>query len=750
MIISNGTLKCHSIIFGDNSSISGVGGTITTTATEDSSTSIETLRNVDLDFSDIEVNLGSKGILKVGEGSTLRLANKTLSALTIISPDGQAHIDAPEKHLFKISDIAGQWHARHSFAQWFVEPSAYDWADAIDNALKVDAEAVYLPGQLCRISHSLHVPVKGRLIGRTRGLTVINNDNFYGTIIAPTEDFPSSGDTVKDSAKFPGNVLIFVNVCQPFIDGIPQNDADYYKYIQETENAWGEQKKDDTNNNKATEIPLAERFPPVGAEIADIRFYGEKIDNNKFGTAPINVRGIFVAGTAKFSNLIMRNFQQAIAWSRDYADCKHLDHVHIQRATGKQDTDSTPFAIDLQNLGDAAIVDGCHIAPENAKALRVNLSGGARISNNIINADVEIRNSKGIVFSSNHCENGPQITILNSVVVCEGNYFEKGERPSFSIGSNYMTDSSVVTLSNNSYGYYTAEGRPSCQRPGTNIDINNVNEYDVEIAAAPSVENTLVALNINNEMRYYIPANGYGTNMTTGIAIKRYIKKDNSYDDVKNFNNRAQFLSRQSCLSILYKDANRIQFPPFKYININNPTISVKSTSGRWIETSETPKTGTEFYYRYQIIYDTDRGIAGALSNNLKFTIESKITNNVETLYIPCFQLTNADASGGKQVMVRIFRSTSEDFSDKTTYYVDVPMCVASMCVDNGISVNGYKWKKGMPTISRNTAIQDVEFTGDNVNVWSTSKITNTSGWKRGDIIYNTGSDSSWTQQIIK
>lgn len=750
--LDGGHIACDTLSPGQSSSIEGHGSIHSRPG---SSATLTTGPGAILDFSDIEVNLGPLGTLTAGAGTTLRMAGRILSAMTLSSLSGTSVIDAPECHVFDVSNLEGRWATESAFAQWFIEPDGDDWAEAINTALTIETEGVYLPGRLCRISKTIKMPVKSRLIGRTRGVTVIDSVNdkgeiehidYYGTIIAPTI-----------GAQLTQNVFILLNIRDDFFNNIG-NDTyynDYYKYIREVHEAW----------------PKKDHFPPSGAEVADIRFFGNNIEpasdgGLRFGGQINNLRGIFVAGAAKFKNLVFRSFEQAIAWSRDYADCKHLERCYVQAVNGK--SESTAFALDLQNLGDAAIVDGCHIDPTNAKGLRLNLCGGARITNNILNADIEIRGCKGILYSGNHSESGPQLSIINSSVEVSANYFEKGERPSIQIGSTSQSYSSVVTLSNNVYAYMTQAERPSCLYPGTNINVADVSEYDIEVIPPENQSTTLAAININNEMRCYIPTGSYNNLITTGIAICRRIG-NSAPAPVKEFNTYSQFLSRDAKLAILWNDANHIQYPPFKYRNIANPQLVDRFVSeGEWINV-DGMQIGQYLDYRYQFIYDSDRKIAGNIYK-VKNSVSNKDyepTTVGDSNHVIGFTLRNADLAAGKQIMVRLIRLLGTDKpKEYKCQYVDVPMCVASVLIDVGVSVNGYKWKDcGVLSEAQinlgdypNTlvispihdGIKDVEFHNENVVVWSDSKITDTTGWLRGDIIYNTGPDTSWTQQIIK
>lgn len=85
-------------------------------------------------------------------------------------------------------------------------------------------------------------------------------------------------------------------------------------------------------------------------------------------------------------------------------------------------------------------------------------------------------------------------------------------------------------------------------------------------------------------------------------------------------------------------------------------------------------------------------------------------------------------------------------------------LSVDSLYVDDGSSliiehsqlVTSEKWKTGDGDIQFLSTIVSLEYRGDNIIAWSTAKITDTTGWQRGDIIYNVGTDTSWSMQIIK
>lgn len=718
LIIENSQLVTSEIYIGNQSCLAGRHSRISPSSV--GSIKMTTGAEAELDLRSVGLDLGENGSLTMGADSILHLDAEVLAAAVLDSPDGVSLIDAPERHVFDVKSFRGQWHAPRAYAQWFIDDPEGDWAPAINNSLKIDTEAVRLPGRICRIGSTIHMPVKSHLIGTTRGMSQIDKDDYFGTILIP---IVSSDNKVALTA----NVMITLNVRANYFDGFT---GDYFNWIKNTKQNLT---SDEQSKEGAGTWPSNAQFPTPLAAIKDIYLFGYNPFNSVEASSQEakTRRGIFIAGSATLEGLVFRGFQQAVAWSHDYADAKEVHHCTVHEPNDKTNAREV-YAIDMGFLGDAMIFEGNHIGPEQGKALNINSCGGGIISANILNADVRIANSKGIVYSGNHSESGPQISIYNSTVQLIGNYFEKGERPNIRIESGQYGNSSVVSLNGNIYSYFTQSKRPSCLHPGQDIVLNDVSEYDVE-AFATSGQSTLTALNISNEMRCYIPAGAFGNMHTTGIAICRsYKTNDNTIvEPVTEFNSRSQILSRDCKLAILWNNANRVQYPPFKIENITNPKISFGLTSGIWNEKTQS------YSYRASIIYDTVRrigtGNAGSIAINATQGKSVIIT------------LSNADVTCGKQAMVRIHRENGS-----VKQYVDVPMCVAANCYDIGKSINGFKWKTGDGNIQFLSSIVSLEYRGDNIIAWSTAKITDTTGWKRGDIIYNVGTDTSWSMQIIK
>lgn len=719
LIIENSRLVTSEICTGNQSIIAGSRGRISPFS--NSSIKMATGVKAELDLRSVGLDLGENGSLTLGAGSILHLDTEVLAAAAIDSPAGASLIDAPERHVLDVKSFSGQWHAPKAYAQWFIDDPEGDWAPAINNALKIDTEAVHLPGRLCRISKTIQMPVKSRLIGCTRGETKIGNETYFGTVLMPLD---SESESETSGKSFIANILIMLNIRDEyFVESYDEqgkpiyiSDSEYASWIKTHNPAWS----------------AVGRYPTPLAQIKDIYFFGYNAISSGTSNQRNNTRrGIFVAGAATFEGLVFRGFQQAIQWSYDYADAKEVHHCAIHEPRNIEAAKEV-YAVDMGFLGDAMIFEGNHIAPENNKALSVNSCGGGIINANILNADILINNSKGIVYSGNHSESGPQLTIRNSDVEVRGNYFEKGERPNIRIESGQYGNSSVVSLNGNIYCYFTQSNRPSCLNPGQDIELSQVSEYDIEVYAE-SGQSTLTALNISNEMRAYIPAGAFGNMHTTGIAICRAYKKNDEIQTVAvtEFNSRSQILSRDCKLAILWNNANRVQYPPFKIENISNPKISFGLTSGIW---NESPQS---YSYKASIIYDTARRIGTGYAG---FKNINAIQGNSVII-----TLSNADATCGKQAMVRIHRENGS-----VKQYVDVPMCVAANCYDIGTSINGFKWKTGDGDIQFLSTIVSLEYRGDNVVAWSTAKITDTTGWQRGDIIYNVGTDTSWSMQIIK
>ncbi|MEG1575137.1 MAG: hypothetical protein RR341_08735, partial [Bacteroidales bacterium] len=154
------------------------------------------------------------------------------------------------------------------------------------------------------------------------------------------------------------------------------------------------------------------------------------------------------------------------------------------------------------------------------------------------------------------------------------------------------------------------------------------------------------------------------------------------------------------------------------------------------------------YTYQYSIIWDYDRRILKSelLGGNTKYKFDLDGAFKIELRNQSTLLILNGNEYVSRQIMFRLYRT---DTNLNKTVYVDVPLCGTIFMYDNGFSVCGYRWRDYSDAVNGfgavNLGINSIKFRGDNIECWSDNYPTK-GNWKKGDVIYNTGTaeDKMW------
>lgn len=616
-----------------------------------------------------------------------------------------------------------------------------DSSDAINKAMKLKhAGEVFLPKGEYAICKTLKVPYGIVLRGELADYRLNVGDTQL-----PAGDYPLGGNSTPDNLSSYyklGTVIRPLNTNYPLsVDGngtpITSFDDNFAIVI-----------NPNIHPNESHNAEWEQEFPPAFTTIRDIQF-------TNFWTETPSMRGIYAIGGMRIENLCWSQFVQAVATPNDmYCDGKTIINCGFSAPAsgcifndfvfGKfvgsdeiikhfvQDAKEY-YAFDLGGLGDKLYFHRNHLSMgEIAGGLRLSGSFGAQISCNIINDNIAFDDCKGISFSSNHCEDGIQVTISNSQIGFSDNYFHKGKKPTFLIHDNNArgsvnVQSSTVDLRNNCLVFMDHEDTDSI------LYIGNISPYDIQTDG-------FVSLSIQNTYRYRLPRNAGGNIHPCGLAILKEIWTEGVAEPeltpFTEFNNLSYLLSGNSLLK-----------PNFHIVHnhvVNNTQLlrgSAMANGGvKWFLNKGT------YQYRMQTIWDRKRLIgstAQVLGNFNLGDINSE--TGLATGFLLNFGahwLDGPSDGNGNQAIIRLMRART---SGNAIYHsVEVPVCGTRFLYDNGISVCGFKWQSDskIDELTVNTMIQSIHFIGDNVICKGTACPT-VGEWTVGDIVYNTGTASN-------
>ena len=461
---------------------------------------------------------------------------------------------------------------------------------------------------------------------------------------------------------------------------------------------------------------------------------------------------IYAATTLKVDNVRFENFIQAVKFNQEesggehYFDVKSITNCDYSCSFSNYTVafNERKYAFDLGFLGDALLFE--HNAIHDGKCnkgVKIQYCGGGRIASNIINADVMISNSKALDFSNNHMEGGGVIVIETSNISMNGNYIERGHKTPIEIFGSKHRDKAILSMHNDAIIFIE---QPRNYIEGKEVDgddinftifrnrLRNASEYDIKI-------DDNVVLNLDQVYRHricYISEKVY----PTGINI---CKKDNS--PLNEFNDFSYMLSQKGTIS-----CNYIVDKSFTLKGINNITVYTAIANYSdvfWLET-----TGN-YMYKYQVIYDKARHLLATRNDSQLFDVynDSSLNAGVTINTLNGILLCIADNNGnGVRATIRMFRKRGTDWNTGSEFkYVDIPNTNNHYFYDNGISINGYRWKEATinDILVGTIGIESISYQGDNVICRMTGN-PNEPDWIAGDVLINQGEDQNWEFLVVK
>ena len=607
------------------------------------------------------------------------------------------NIQAPIAQIFGENiTVNGTWSIDRAYPQWFgakiirghgdLSDSVFDASDAINKAI------------VMKRAGEVFMPRGEYMINKTImvgfGINLVGETGGVSPINVANDIEIPEGTVIKpmieanaDKNNFIANYMVMVNIAKPNNGTTPQNAE------------W--------------EVG----YPMPVTQIKNIYFTNS---SSKIK----GVKCILVAGGFSFESLIITGFSQGVATAHKYSDQKKITNCVFY---SDDTTIADIAAFDLSGLGDALVFEHNAVHGFKYYALKLSSCFGGLIAANILNADVKIDYCKNITLSSNHFEGDSQIHIFVSNVVLNDNYMHKGTKSSLLLEGNEWNEMPVVELSNHSFLFLDNE-----EDPDKDPSVKKVNEYDISIRGD-------VILKINDSYRYWIGEGAGGKMYPSGILIDKFNLTE--YKPLDRFNNFSQFLSLSS--SVLPDS-----------VVLNNAYANDISSQQMWFggigdKSNWYGIAGHLHKYKYGIISDYSRKIAKNVFGNYLFDLNKEpimINKNNRTYVV----LDGKEDNLSRGVMIRLVRI---DITINKMLYIDFPSCGTRFMYDNGFSVCGYRWKdyseekNGFGSV--NTGINEIRYKGDKIECWSDSFPTK-GKWKKGDIVYNTGTQSTENMWVFK
>lgn len=569
---------------------------------------------------------------------------------------------APITQIFSSDlNITGSWIMDRAYPQWFgaKNDGITDSSQAINKAINLKRVGeVFIPRGEYVVSSSIMLKFGVILCGEKAWEAVDpneqNDDIYLGTAIRPSQ-----------SANFIGDFMILVNTLGP---------------------------------NPETAV-WVQSYPDILTSVRNIFFKND---------TDIAVRGVLFAGCFEIDHCRWSDFPQAVASAEQcYSDNKVITNCVY---SCRKEFSNSYYAFDLSGLGDNLCFTGNLVDLYSTNdALHISFCTSGEVCRNIINSNVKIENSKGITFSSNHCEGlQTQVYISKSSIDISNCYFEKGTLPTLRIEVNSpYNDISVINLDNCAFVYYEAYFD---SKSGT-VEDGNGCLFDIQTDGE-------VSLNISNSFRYWLKR---------GLAGKMYIYGlstcDSNNNPIHKFNEYSYMLSTTGIMT------PTMHIPLNSIATINRDISFFGMLNGQVYWKRD---INTAYTYQAQVIWDLDRTII-----NEKTSIGTYKPNELrEGVLIGVF--------GGNQVgnhyYVRFYRSYVQN-GIQIAEYVDIPTCGSQYYYDNGDSICGYKWQNGNSELNSYLILGSIQFIGENV-ICRSETCPSSGNWKDGDIVYNMGSSS--------
>ena len=699
----------------------------------------------------------------------------------------RSYLQAPISRVFDGTEFVGHWDMDRAYPQWFADADCDDWSEPINKAIDLKGSGeVFLPAGIYYVKRTIRVRVGIQLVGEAGMNLNYGEVNSIGTdvnatVIVPIQTVSTTAPSAGASTlthRFARGIVIAVNL-----------QSQYLIVGDSYEPATGNTEEEKYNNWKKAntvydvhEIPMME----VGYQVPGTLVRYIKIDNSYTFSVPDKSNpdkrfysglpylcGVCAAGCAHIDCMAFVRLWQSIAWSNDYADHKKITGCWIAKystnnrvinsdgtpAIGPDGNDST-YAIHAGFLGDALVIQGNMVHDhDNTKGVYVGSSSGATINSNIFNCHVLLNQCFATTFADNHLENiDAQLQIKNGNVTVQGNYFQKGSKPSIVI----IPDGhalAIVTCMNNTFRWIRDEGPVSDE----SVDyMSSICKYDISFIERNSFnmpnQRIIATVSISHCYRQY---KGYNIQEPLPFGVLLCTQRD-SYPENKRSCESINYLSPLVSMSSVITPGERVSMPVTVCMDINRIKMYFNSAPGisgkdpLWLGPT------ASFSYSYRLVWDMKRGIyahdgnghslLGLCENVMVYSYSEDIPSRGEVLFSLSTDGGNPEESGMLFYVIMYRKSVTLD--GKVMWEkVEVPVCGGSLLYDNGICVCGFKWERcpepqEMPF---NDGITGIEYHGQNVVVYSTKRVDFAKGqWSVGDRVYNVGEDESWVMQIKK
>lgn len=678
----------------------------------------------------------NENITLIYQGGRLERPDKSKS---FFIEGNQTAIEAPIDQIFGEGlDIKGKWLCDRAYPQWFdwrvgkenenpYEGDHIDCAIAINKAIQMKKSGeVFLASGYYHIATPIRMLAQTRLIGEWRGGS---GDSYGGTMIIPH---------LTDS-ECPPQAFVFINITTKKENGVTI--------------------KDENGQDKLT---WEQGFPdPMGL------LKGMVFKNSGNIEQISRIPCCLVEGGFTFEDVSFYSFRRCIKWGSEYADCKTIRRCWFSPHDLKIDMGSDIcYAVEIQGLGDALIIEGCHVTdagPHDNKgkltarafdALYLTGCKGGSIVNNIFNSRVLLQGCMAVDFSQNHLERGSQLTIVACDMTIRNNYFEKTTVPPVVVDlasdgklnvpptkrfKDYENHhNSNLGISNNIFYIFQPSKSPE------RFPAKEICEYDVALCIGKGQEPYCIHLQQN--YRYIRHENG--SNEPTGIFIGKFTRTSGDENtpsvtskctSFEEFNRLSYFLSTE-CTIVpgLRIDATRTfsEVPSLSSIKVWSAPGEIPNVNNSSVPPINLPvlDNGWPYKYQAQMILDSGRHIAGPIVDVNVWTERPKYDSAGGQI----FNLSTTPARSA--FTLRLIRSGR---LQSKMEYVDIPVAGIMYLHDNNFSVNGYKWSaydsKKAIDISTSYLPEWLQFRGANVKCFfdKTDLQKPTSGWRNYDELVN-------------
>lgn len=696
-------------------------------------------------------------------------------------------IQAPMDQIFggKV-EVVGTWDMKKAYPQWFDQRAGkdalksmdfHDCSPAINKAARMKMVGeVSLPAGNYFISNPIKLPIGIKLIGE--GLSTVN------IVEHKLVEVEENGEKIKKIQESKTGIssmtaiipLLSLRMIQT-VDGIRYAgtwpgkafvEINYKEGMGEKEEDW--------------EVS----YPRPAGMISDIYFYNTRSRPEGFPISKEDESEIisripccYVAGTYTFQNLLFYGFRRSIKWSdKCYSDQKYVRNCSFflyENTLSEDMDDDICYAIDAGYLGEALCIERCHVQGFMFKkidgvtkrikffnALKVSNCKGGSVDNNIFNCDVHFYGCQGVVYESNHMEDGAQVLLVGCDMSVRNNYFDKVYEPSIVIamGNPFkpqeayeQSKDSNLEISGNTFMIYRPIKVDKTGKEYDRFPASELSEFDIALDKTGGAPYTI---HLCQNYRYVSFDIRY--NQPTGIMLCTFFRDPGtteiSYDSFVEFNSRSYYLSTESVIMpYLQIRSSRIFDEISTLLSFNNieSKISVSPTTAILDGSPYPPNIPSEnkewkYCYDAQLIIDAERGIQSEI-----VSVIGEVCSDENGLmkYGQKFKVsfTPPKSCCILKLYRRIEYTNDNNQQDKLkSAVVEIPVIGTLTLYDNNCSVNGYEWKlirrRSDSSGHGESIAQWLEYRDDNVRCFlKNNSLPAVAGWKEYDEVITPNGD---------